>query len=191
MHRIILQTAMLWVAAIHLSAVSKLEAAGAETSPSTRQQATRVPGRIALQPQPGAMQVTARVPELDHQAFALGIPETIGCREAMLVNFPEARIEWQGPDADGIVSCSWGPGGRISYSLRLIPAEDYVDVEMTVRNHTEFLWHDVFAFNCLNPIQAPAFQDWKLERTYMSKQGKPFCMAQTTRVKGHMPTVGF
>ena len=39
---------------------------------------------------------------------------------------------------------------------------------MTVRNHTEFLWHDVFAFNCLNPIEAPAFQDWKLERTYMS-----------------------
>jgi hypothetical protein len=34
---------------------------------------------------------------LDNQAFALGIPETIGCREAMLVNFPEAKTEWQGP----------------------------------------------------------------------------------------------
>ena len=62
---------------------------------------------------------------------------------------------------------------------------------LTVRNHTEFLWHDVFAFNCLNPVQAAAFQDWKLERTYMSRQGKPFAMAGTTRVKGHMPTVGF
>jgi creatinine amidohydrolase len=137
------------------------------------------------------MQVTARVPGLDNQAFALGIPETIGCREAMLVNFPEAKIEWQGPDADGVVSCSWGPGGRISYSLRLVPAEDYVDLEMTIRNHTEFLWHDVFAFNCLNPIEAPAFQDWKLERTYMSSHGRPLRMVQTTRVKGHMPTVGF
>jgi creatinine amidohydrolase len=66
-----------------------------------------------------------------------------------------------------------------------------VDIEMTIRNHTEYLWHGVFAFNCLNPIQAPAFHDWKLERTYMSKQGKPLRMAQTTRVKGHMPTVGF
>ena len=147
--------------------------------------------RIVLQPQPGAMQVTARVPALDNQAFALGIPETIGCREAMLVNFPEAKIEWQGPDRQGVVSCSWGPGGRISYTLRLIPAEDYVDVEMTICNHTEFLWHDVFAFNCLNPILAPVFQDWKLERTYMSAQGKPLCMAKTSRVKGHMPTVGF
>ena len=71
------------------------------------------------------------VPRLDNQAFALGIPETIGCREAMLVNFPEAKIEWQGPDGEGVVSCSWGPGGRISYSLRLVPAVDYVDVEMT------------------------------------------------------------
>ena len=147
--------------------------------------------RIVLKPQAGAMQVTARVPNLDNQAFALGIPETIGCREAMLVNFPEAKVEWQGPDADGTVSCSWGPGGRISYSLRLVPASDYVDVEMTVRNHTDFSWRDVFAFNCVNPTNAPAFQDWKLQRTYMSVEGKPHCMAQTTRVKGSMPTVGF
>ncbi len=41
------------------------------------------------------MQVAARVPDLDDQAFALGIPETIGCREALLVNFPEAQVEWQ------------------------------------------------------------------------------------------------
>jgi hypothetical protein len=92
------------------------EASGTETSPSAQRQATTGSGRIALQPQPGAMQVTARAPGLDNQVFALGIPETIGCREAMLVNFPEARIEWQGPAADGVLSCSWGPGGRISYS---------------------------------------------------------------------------
>jgi len=146
---------------------------------------------IILKPQAGAMQVTAHVPGLNNQVFALGIPETIGCREAMLVNFPEAKIEWKGPDKNGAVSCAWGPGGRISYSLRMIPAVDYIDMEMTIRNHTEFLWHDVFAFNCLNPINAPQFQDWTLKRTYMSKNGKPFCMAQTTRIKGHMPTVGF
>ena len=108
------------------------------TSPSARSAAVTPASRIVLEPQTGAMQVTARVPNLDNQAFALGIPETIGCREAMLVNFTEAKVEWQGPDAEGVVSCSWGPGGRISYSLRLIPADDLVDVEMTVRNHTEF-----------------------------------------------------
>lgn len=149
------------------------------------------PSRIVLLPQAGAMQVTARVPGLANQAFALGIPETIGCREALLVNFPEAKIDWEGPDEHGAVSCSWGPGGRISYDLRLVPADDFVDVEMTVRNHTEFLWRDVFAFNCINPIQAREFQDWKLERTYMSRQGQPFRMAETTRVQGPMPTVGF
>ena len=147
--------------------------------------------RIALQPQPGKMEVLARVPGLDNQGFALGIPETLGCREALLVNFVEAKIDWQGPDEHGAVSCSWGPGDRISYALRLIPASDYVDVELTVRNYTEFLWREVFAFNCLNPIEAPAFKDWKLERTYMSRAGKPFPMAQTTRVRGHMPTVEF
>jgi acetyl esterase len=90
-----------------------------------------------------------------------------------------------------VVSCSWGPGGRIQYSVRMIPAADYVDVEMTIRNHTEFLWHEVFAFNCLNPTGAPDFKDWTLERTYMSSQGRPLCLARTERVRGHMPTVGF
>jgi creatinine amidohydrolase len=188
------ETAPHSMTALVKAVIEKVQAGAAkndESAPLQRRQATTVTDHIELQPQPGAMQVTARVPGLDNQAFSLGIPETIGCREAMLVNFPEAKIDWQGPDAAGVVSCSWGPGGRISYSLRLMPAGDYVDIEMTIRNHTEFLWHDVFAFNCLNPIQAPAFQDWKLKRTYMSKQGKPFCMAQTSRVKGHMPTVGF
>jgi hypothetical protein len=55
--------------------------------------AAEVPsGRIVLEPGAGAMQVWARVPALDNQAFALGVPETIGCREALLVNFPEASI---------------------------------------------------------------------------------------------------
>lgn len=158
--------------------------------PSRAQDAPR-DQQIVLRPQQGTMTVAARVPGLDNQAFSLGIPETIGCREAMLLNFPEAKIEWTKPGLDGSVSCSWGPGGRVFYMVKLLPALDFVDVEMTIRNHTEFFWHDVFAFNCLNPIEAPAFKDWKLQRTYMSSKGKPLCMAQTRRVKGHMPTVGF
>jgi acetyl esterase/lipase len=157
----------------------------------TRRQEDASSSRIVLQPQQGSMTVTAKVPDLNGQVFSLTVPETIGCREAMLLNFPEATVKWAGPDPRGVVSCSWGPGGRIQYSVRIIPANDYVDVEMTVRNHTEFFWHDVFAFNCLNPTGAPDFKDWTLERTYMSSQGKPLCLAQTQRVKGSMPTVGF
>ena len=147
--------------------------------------------RIVLQPQPGGMAANARVPGLANQGFFLGIPETIGCREAMLVNFPEAKIDWTGPDSQGAIGCSWSPGGRISYTARLTPADDYVDLELTVRNDTEFLWHDVFAFNCLNPISAPAYQDWKLSRTYMSSHGKPRLLATNQRIRGGMPTVEF
>jgi hypothetical protein len=49
----------------------------------------------------------------------------------------------------------------------------------------------VFAFNCLNPAGARAFQDWTLERTFMSSHGEPLRMDRTHRVRGHMPTVGF
>ena len=45
-------------------------------------------------------------------------------------------------------------------------------MEMTIRNHTEFLWHDVFAFNCLNPIQAPAFQGLEA-RTDLHELARP------------------
>ncbi|KKL67489.1 hypothetical protein LCGC14_2134480, partial [marine sediment metagenome] len=109
----------------------------------------------------------------------------------MILNFPEVKIKWTGPDADGAVESGWTTDGRIRYTTRLIPAADYVDVEMTITNLSDRLWRDVFAFNCLNPTSAKLFQDWKLKRTYMSAHGRPMRMDGTKRVRGHMPTVGF
>jgi hypothetical protein len=180
---------------LHIAALAPtLPGLEARATDSRSRPSNQPPGssdQIVLQPQPGTMTVTAKAPGLNNQIFSLGIPETIGCREAMLLNFPETSIQWAGPDPQGAVSCSWGPGGRIQYSVRMIPARDYVDVEMTIRNQTEFLWHDAFAFNCFNPTGAPDFKDWTLERTYMSSQGKPLCLARTQRIRGHMPTVEF
>ena len=147
--------------------------------------------RILLQPRQGHMACSARVPTLDGQVFSLGIPETIGCRERMILNFPEVDIRWTGPDKDGAISSEWITEGRIRYKTTIVPATDYVDVEMTIENLSDRLWRDVFAFNCVNPVRAPAFKDWELDRTYMSQHGKPTVMSSTKRVKGHMPTVGF
>ena len=148
------------------------------------------PGRIVLRPHQGKMTVAARLPGRGW-TFALGIPETIGCRERMILNFPEVKIKWTGPDAAGAVESGWSTEGRIRYTTRLAPGVDHVDVEMTITNLSDELWRDVFAFNCLNPTNAKPFQDWKLARTYMSSHGKPMLMSGTKRVKGHMPTVGF
>jgi len=137
------------------------------------------------------MGCSAHVPALDGQVFALGIPETIGCRERMILNFPEVDIRWTGPDKDGAITNEWTTEGRIRYKTTIVPATDYVDVEMVIENQSDRMWHDVFAFNCVNPVRAPAFKDWDLERTYMSQHGRPTVMSTTKRVKGHMPTVGF
>ena len=147
--------------------------------------------RIVLQPRQGKMGCSARVPNLGDQVFALGIPETIGSRERMILNFPEVTIRWDGPDEDGVIATTWTTEGRIRYTTRLLPAVDYVDVEMTIENLADAVWHDVFAFNCLNPVNARQFKDWELRRTYMSEHGRPVQMAETKRVHGHMPTVGF
>jgi len=148
------------------------------------------PGRIVLRPMRGKMNAAARVPGKGW-VFALGMPETIGCRERMILNFPEVKIHWTGPDADGAVASEWTTEGRIKYAVRLVPSADCVDVEMTITNLSDKLWHDVFAFDCVNPTRAEPFKDWKLARTYMSSHGRPLLMAKTKRVQGHMPTVGF
>ena len=93
------ETAPHSMTALVKAAIEKVQAGAAkndEAAPLQRRQAMTVTDRIVLQPQAGAMQVTARMPGLDNQAFSLGMPETIGCREAMLVNFPEAKLTGRG-----------------------------------------------------------------------------------------------
>ena len=95
----------------------------------------------------GQMNCIARVHELNRQSFALGIPETIGSSEGMILNFPEAEISWQGPDANGVVSHSWLSNGKIFYAVKIIPERDYVDIEMTIKNISGNDWTNVFSFN--------------------------------------------
>ena len=109
----------------------------------------------------------------------------------MVLNFPEVDIRWTVPDEKGAIACKWTTEGRIQYQTMITPAIDHVDVRMVISNLSDRMWRDVFAFNCVNPVRAPAFKDWKLERTYMSQHGKPTVMSTTKRVQGHMPTVGF
>ncbi|MFA6233890.1 MAG: T9SS type A sorting domain-containing protein [Bacteroidota bacterium] len=147
---------------------------------------------ITLQPQAGQMACAVRVPGLPRQSFILGLPETIGSSEGMILNFPEVNIQWEGPDAGGAVRHTWTSPGKVEYTLVLVPSTDYVDAVMTVRNLGRNSWTNVFSFNCLNPAGAQPFQDWTLERTYMSKNGQPFRMDGTSRVNnGSMPTVQF
>lgn len=147
---------------------------------------------ITLSPVPGEMVCGVQVPGLRRQSFALGVPETIGATEGMLLNFPEVRANWSAPDQNGMVSHCWQTIGKIEYSVKLWPYQDYVDLEMTIKNLGHQDWTQVFAFNCLNPVNAPKFQDWNLVRTYMSQNGKPLRMDGTTRINtGAMKTVQF
>jgi len=148
--------------------------------------------KIILIPQEGKMVCVARVPGLGDQRFAMGLPESIGEASGLILNFPEVDIHWEPPNEHGAVYCTWTTAGRISYDLWVVPYEDYVDILMTIRNLSGNTWLDVFTFNCLNPVAAPEFLDWALERTWMSKDGAPFRMDGTTRVNdGPNKTVQF
>ena len=152
------------------------------------------PKRIVLRPKQGGMNATVSVPGRPGWVFSAGIPETIGCREKTILNFPEVKgkLRWTGPDADGAVESTWTKKGVVKYTARLVGGADYVDIEFAITNLSKQLWHDVWAFNCLNPVARNSpFKDWKLERTYMSAHGRPMLMSGAKRVKGHMPTLQF
>ena len=149
-------------------------------------------GRIILIPQEGKMTCVARVPGLNDQRFAMGIPESIGEVGGLILNFPEVDIHWEPPNENGAVYCHWITPGKIDYDLWIVPYVDYVDILMTIRNLSGNTWLDVFSFNCLNPVAAPDFKDWTLERTWMSMNGAPFRMDGTTRINdGPNKTVQF
>lgn len=135
------------------------------------------PHRILLMPEPGKMHCNVVIRDLKREVFALTLPETIGCREQVLLNFPETAIEWKGPDEKGRVSTSWTVKNRIAYSLSIEPHEDYVDARMEVRNLSQESWHEVWAFHCLSPTRAGRFKDSLLNRTFLSYQGQPQSLA--------------
>ncbi len=141
---------------------------------------------IRLKPIQGSMMVECESALLPGQVFVLGFPETIGCRETILLNWVEVKdqIQWTGPDADGVVHCTWWPGGRVRYDLRLVPRRDYVDADMRITNDTLWTWHDVYSFNCVSPERMPAFKDTGMQKTWLSSSGKPVTVAQARRTAG-------
>ena len=147
--------------------------------------------RITLIRVQGTMHFNVVVNENDGKdIFALTIPETIGCREGMVLNFPSTNIQWNGPDKDGVISVAWTTDSLISYYLIVVPEYDFVDVEMTISNLSAVSWHDVWSFNCLNPVSAKKFQDTLLRRTFMSTKNGPEILSKTNRTIGPRPTIG-
>lgn len=146
--------------------------------------------RILLMPVEGKMMVNAMVPQLDRRIFGLGIPETIGSAEEMwLVNHSDVEVHWDVDERDGRATTAWTKPGQIRYALELIPAENYVDIRMTIENRGSQTWHDVFAFNCVSPAKAPGFPDSTLHRTFISLDGRPAPLADVPRTVGPRPSV--
>jgi hypothetical protein len=146
---------------------------------------------IMLMPNQGKMQCNIVMNiEGERNVFALTVPETIGNREKMLLNFPETNLVWEGPGDDGVVTTGWTNDSVISYSLELIPGKDFIDAAMNITNLSEDKWEDVWSFNCLNPVKATTFQDLEMDRTYMSTKEGPKRLSDTKRIIGHRPSIG-
>ena len=146
--------------------------------------------RIVLMPEQGRMMINALVPDLNGQIFGLGVPETIGSQEQMmLVNHSNAEIHWETDERTGSVSTTWARKDHLRYVLEIVPSKNYVDLVMTVENQSSSTWHDVFALNCVSPANAPSLRDSLHERTYISVEGEPVPLEKLPKVQGLRPTI--
>lgn len=173
---------ILFAAAI-LVGLSTLTVAQAKTDDAELQKGEDMgPERVKLTPQEGAMSCLATVPILEGQRFMIVIPENLSSSEGMISRHHLDEPHWDAPYESGAVGYRLVKEGKVDYSVKLTPGVDFVDVTITVKNLSEERWTNLYSFNCLHPINAPRFKDWRLERTYMSKDGKPFRMDGTTRI---------
>lgn len=130
--------------------------------------------------------------QLPGMRSALGVPETIGCRAHMLaIYFPDVsgKMHWQSDAETGVVSTQWTRAGLIAYELELRPSTGHVDIVVRVTNLSSKMLHDVFAFNCLNPVRAPQCHDTDLQRTYLSQEGQPVSHTDVAHSPGRRPSI--
>jgi hypothetical protein len=150
---------------------------------------------IVLTPVKGTMNCNIRVEDLD-QTFVVNIPESIGSAEnPLLLNFPDVKpseIDWKEDKDSGGVWYTYEKKAKMKYTVLLTPYKDFVELEMTIENLSSSKWHDLFAFNCFNPVAAREFKDPELRHTFISIEGKARVLADIEKtVNENRPGVSF
>ena len=103
--------------------------------------------------QQGRMLVKVQAPGMEDEPFALIVPETIG--EAVGVPAEkEIAPSWSENDR-GELSYEWRGEGKVEFSARVAPGNDWVDVALEITNLSEQAYRNLFVFTCLNPGHEP------------------------------------
>lgn len=127
------------------------------------------------------------VPSVPGEVFHVGVPEAIGST-SLPAWFPNLKPDWQQLDETQWESVGTWPD-LLHYRVHVIPAEDYIDFEIELRNDTQEPWTQTLAFNCFKLGDSPTFKDHECARHWCRTNGEFKRLAEIPRVFGPRPTV--
>jgi hypothetical protein len=113
--------------------------------------------------QQGRMLLKVQAPGMEDEPLALIVPETIG--EAVGVPAEkEIAPSWSENDR-GELSYRWRTEGKVEFSARVTPGNDWADVALEITNLSEQAYRNLFVFTCLNPGHGSSRASTSFRRT--------------------------
>jgi len=143
---------------------------------------------IRFTPVLGAMagNLTA-VPVFPGDGFGLGLPEAIG--DAARAIWPNLiRPTWE-ELGDGAWKSTGRLEGELAYEATVTPAEETVDIAITLTNQSNRTWAQSLAFNCFNCGGSAAVNDYECVRHWVGHEGQAKRLITLPRQYGPRPTV--
>ena len=123
-------------------------------------------GKIRFEGHQGQMGGSiTEIPAFPNEGFGLGYPEAIG-DAAQACWFGSIHPEWQ-EGGGGVWTCSGRKEGEVSYTMRITPREDVIDVHQTLTNESDRIWEQSLAFNCFQCGGAPSIRDHECVRHWV------------------------
>jgi hypothetical protein len=124
--------------------------------------------------QQGRMLLKVQAPGMEDEPLALIVPETIG--EAVGVPAEkEIAPSWSENDR-GELSYRWRTEGKVEFSARVTPGNDWADVALEITNLSEQAYRNLFVFTCLNPGHgpgdAPSFREPVVKGPFIRVEGE-------------------
>lgn len=113
--------------------------------------------------------------------FSVNIPEQVFAADGRKGGFIDFQPEWF--VSHDRLCFKWDQPGKAAISVELAPSPLVLGYTINVRNLQEKAWENVCAFPCFNQIDAPAFEDRRMERTFIPVGSKLTRLIDIPRVK--------
>ena len=105
------------------------------------------------------------VPDFGRQdIFRLCFPEVIAHETGYVHFYQDATPQWK--CINRVLQYEYTNPQSLWLKVELRPGADAIDIAISVKNLGSSTWPNAYAFNCLNPVNAPSFYDPNMARTW-------------------------